>query len=124
MERTLYERLGGAPGIAALVDDVVEAHMNNPAIRERFIPYRQDPQKIAVIKRNTCAFLGMGSGGPEVYEGRSMIDAHTGMSISEEEFTAACSDIMETLARHRIAEDARSEVSGMLASMKDQIVFK
>ena len=27
MNKTLYERLGGAPGIAALVDDVITAHL-------------------------------------------------------------------------------------------------
>ena len=32
MTTILYERLGGADGITAIVDAVVEAHMSNPAI--------------------------------------------------------------------------------------------
>ena len=40
--QTLYERLGGATGISALVDDIIEAHMNNPAIKARFLPSRDD----------------------------------------------------------------------------------
>jgi hypothetical protein len=37
---TLFERLGGTPGITAIVDDVIDAHMNNPAINARFLPTR------------------------------------------------------------------------------------
>lgn len=43
MSNSLYERLGGATGIATLVDDIVEAHMNNPLIKARFLPYARTP---------------------------------------------------------------------------------
>ena len=32
MNQILFERLGGTAGITAIVDDVVDAHMNNPSI--------------------------------------------------------------------------------------------
>ena len=34
--KTLFDRLGGTDGITAIVDDVIDAHMNNPAISSRF----------------------------------------------------------------------------------------
>jgi hemoglobin len=39
METTLFERLRGRSGISMLVDDAVDAHMKNPAINARFLPY-------------------------------------------------------------------------------------
>ena len=58
MSSILSERLGGATGIAALVDDVVEAHMTNPLIKARFLPYREDTDTLAKVKRHTCDFFG------------------------------------------------------------------
>ena len=62
--KTLFERLGGTEGITSLVDEVVEAHMNNPAISARFLPYTEQPEKLATIKKHTIDFFVMGSGGP------------------------------------------------------------
>jgi hemoglobin len=67
---SLYQKLEGAKGIASIVDGVVEAHLHNPVIRARFLTYLEDPEKVVVIKRHFCEFLGMGCGGPEVYSGR------------------------------------------------------
>ena len=36
MTTTLYLRLGGAEGIARLVDDVIDAHLANPLIKTRW----------------------------------------------------------------------------------------
>ena len=36
MSESLYDRLGGAKRIAAIVDDSVEMHLKNPLIKSRF----------------------------------------------------------------------------------------
>jgi len=102
MSNSLYERLGGAKGIASLVDDIVEAHMSNPMIEARFLPYRDDQDTLTKVKQHTCNFFGAGSGGPEQYSGRSMADTHRGMNISEQEYAAVADDILETLAKHKV----------------------
>jgi hemoglobin len=122
MPRTLYERLGGAKGIAALVDGIVEAHMVNPLIQARFLPYRDKPDVVEKVKRHTCDFLGAGSGGPEKYTGRSMVDTHRGMNISDAEYEAVADDIRLTLERHGIDAATRSEVMGIIQSLKGQVV--
>jgi hemoglobin len=55
--KTLFERLGGTPGITAIVDDVIEAHMNNPAINARFKPYKDQPERFAKIRQHTIEFF-------------------------------------------------------------------
>ena len=72
MSESLYERLGAEKGIVKIVDDVVEAHMNNPVISARFTPYLEQPENLAKIKTHTVNFFTTGSGGPQVYAGRDM----------------------------------------------------
>lgn len=122
MDTSLYTRLGGATGISALVDDVVEAHMGNPTIKARFIPYRDDPARLAVVKKHLCDFFGAGSGGPESYTGRSMPDTHRGMNINAEEYMCVIDDIMSTLQRHKIDEQTQKDVLAIAYSLKDQII--
>ena len=122
MSPSLYERLGGATGISALVDDIVEAHMANPLIKARFLPYREDTDTLTKVKRHTCDFFGAGSGGPEQYSGRTMRDTHRGMNITDEEYAAVTDDIMQTLARHKVDDQARQEVLTIVQSLKGDIV--
>lgn len=119
---TLYERLGGAAGIRALVDGIVDAHLENPVIEARFQPYLDQPARVAEIKRHTCAFLSEGSGGPDTYRGRSMTEAHRGMDISNVEYDAATDDILATLARHGHGAATQAEVAAMLDALRDEIV--
>lgn len=43
---SLYERLGGKEGITSIVDDVIAAHMANPAISAIFEPYKTDRKSV------------------------------------------------------------------------------
>jgi len=123
-QTSLYERLGGKEGISKLVDDIVDRHMENPAIATRFLPYRERPEELAVIKEHLCEFFGMGSGGPETYTGKEMPEAHRGMNISEEEYMHATDDIMLILDRHGMDENTKGEVLAIVWSLKEQIMHQ
>ncbi|GAA6201648.1 group 1 truncated hemoglobin [Aquicoccus sp. SU-CL01552] len=122
MQASMYERLGAAAGIKAIVADVVEAHMNNPVIRARFLPYRDDPENLAAVSQQLCDFLCAGSGGPETYTGRDMVETHRGMNISAEEYMAETDDIMATLAAHGIDEATRNDVLAIAYGLKGEIM--
>ena len=80
---TLYQRLGAANGIAALVDDIVDAHLKNLAIQARYQSLAEDSQRFDQAKQHLRDFLGAGTGGPEQYQGRrDMIETHRGMNVS------------------------------------------
>jgi hemoglobin len=119
---SLYQRLGRSDGITALVDDIVAAHMVNPAIQARFLPYASDPQRLSVIKQHLCRFLEAGSGGPSRYTGRSMPDTHRGMNISEAEYMAAIDDILAVLRKHAIDEQTQKDVLAIAYSLKGDIL--
>lgn len=122
MEKSLYEKLGGAQKIKIMVDDIVDAHLGNPVISARFMPYLERPEYVEQVKQHMCDLLGMGSGGPEKYTGRDMETTHKGMNISEEEFAAALDDILMVLDNHGIGNQAKNEVLGMLYAMKDEVI--
>lgn len=121
-QTSLYQRLGGKEGIAALVDDIVEMHMNNPKVSARFRPYLEQPEALAQVKKHTCDFFGMGSGGPEVYAGRDMETTHRGMNISEEEYMHVADDIMGALDKHGMDETTKKDVLAIVWSLKEQIM--
>jgi hemoglobin len=119
---SLFERLGGTAGIEAIVDSLIAAHMENPAIRARFVPYLDTPERLQAIKGHVCTFLEAGSGGPRGYTGRAMRDAHRGMNISEAEFVAAVDDILLVLQKHGVDEATRKDILAIAYSLKNEIV--
>ena len=121
-EKTLFDRLGGKVGIASLVDDVVEEHMNNPKISARFLPYKDRPEYLDQVKKHTCDFFGMGSGGPVEYTGRDMETTHRGMNISEAEYMNVMDDILNVLDKHNKDEQTKKDVLAILYSLKGQMI--
>ncbi|KZY29242.1 globin [Roseovarius sp. HI0049] len=119
---TLFERLGGAPGIRRIVDGAIAAHMENPVIRARFTPYEDKPARVEEIKQHTCDFLAAGSGGPDAYRGRSMAEAHRDMNIAPAEYDAAADDILTTMQRLGYDRDTRGAVAHILQSLKPEII--
>jgi len=121
---TLYERLGGEEGLIAIVDDVVEAHMNNPAVSARFLPYKERPEYLAQVKKHTVNFFCAGSGGPQKYEGRDMTTTHRGMNINATEYMHVIDDVMGVLDKHSKSEETKKDVLAIFYSLKEQIMEK
>ena len=124
MNTTLFERLGGRIGISKIVDDTVENHMNNTNINARFLPLKNEHEKLAIIKTHTIDFFSMGSGGPANYHGRDMETAHKGMNISPGEYVHTVDDIFAALDKNGIDEAAKKEVLYILWSLKGMIISK
>ena len=124
VESSLFERLGGKDGIAMIVDDVIEAHMNNPAIQARFLPYKNQPERMAVIRQHTIEFFSAGSGAQVAYAGRDMQTTHKGMNISPAEYMYVVDDIMMVLDKHKIDGESKKDVLAILWSLKGMIIAK
>lgn len=122
MARTLYNRLGEIKGITKLVDDVVNLHMGNPTISPRFVPYRDQPDRLRLIKQHTVHFFCAGSGGPQEYKGRDMVTTHKGMNISEQEFMAVVDDILEAMDVNNYGDEEKKDVLAILYSLKGGVI--
>jgi hemoglobin len=119
MTQSLYERLGGAPAIAAIARDIVALHRKNPLIRTRF-----EVVDVEALETHVRTFIGAGTGGPEAYEGRDMPSAHKGMNLNERELVAAIDDVLLALRNNGVGEGEQNEMLAILYSLKDEVLFK
>jgi len=117
MSSSLYERLGGEQGLTRIVNDTIDNHLKNLIVKTRF----QDADR-EKLHRLAFEFFGMGSGGPQQYSGRSMADTHRSMNISEQEYLSVVDDILAALDKNGVEQPARTEVLGILYSLKDEII--
>ena len=117
MNTSLYERLGRAEGIVAIVDKAVDRHAANPLLAPRFS--RTDLPR---AKRLGALFFCMGAGGPQQYDGRDLRTAHAGMNISEQELVAAIDDFVAAMQEQGVAPPEVNEVVGILYSLKGEVM--
>ena len=118
MSGTLFERLGGSEGVRSIVDAVVANHLANPTIKTRY----ENVEDLDTVGDKVVEFFTVGSGGPGEYTGRSMLDTHRGMNISEEEFLAVVDDTMKAITAHNLSEETYKDVLAILYSLKAEIV--
>jgi hemoglobin len=117
MAATLYQRLGGAERIAAIIEDAIDRHAVNPALAPRF-----RGKDLPALKQLGMQFFCAGAGGPQKYEGRDMRTAHAGMNISEQEFLATIDDIVAAMNAQSVAQAEVNEVIGILYSLKGEVL--
>ncbi len=122
MSTSLFERLGGNDGLRNLTRTVIENHLNNPVIQKRYEPLAKDPARFEAVFQHVVDFFSESAGGPVSYKGKSMVEAHTGMNISGDEFLAVLDDIMAGLRQHGIDEESQKDVLAFCYSLKPQIV--
>lgn len=117
MSASLYERLGGTEKITRIAHDIVDNHLVNKAIATRFADSDVD-----ALKKGAATFFIMGTGGPDVYEGKDMLTVHKGLNISAEEFMAVLDDALAAMEKNNVELREQQEVLYTLYSFRDQIV--
>ena len=122
-EATLYERLGGIYSIAAVVDELIERlEVNevlnaNPAIDKA----RTSVPK-AGIKFRLTAMICQATGGPEVYNGRSMKDSHAHLNISNAEWDEMVKVFSQLLNDFKVPKKEQGELFALISPTKADIV--
>lgn len=117
MTESLFERLGGVEGVTRIAHDVVDNHRANPSISKRFAEF-----DVAKLKKGAADFFVMGSGGPNVYEGKDMIATHKGMNISNDEFVAVLDDAVAAMEKNNVGQREKEEVLYIFFSLKNDVV--
>lgn len=119
-QKTLYQRLGGYDAIAAVTDDFIGGLAGDPQLKHFFGGLSVDSQK--KLRQHVVDFLCSATGGPCVYTGRDMKTAHTGLGISEADWTASVNHLIATLDKFKVPEKERGEVLGAISGLKGDIV--
>jgi hemoglobin len=116
-DQSLYQRLGGRATITAIVDDALGNIAADPRINQRF--RNADAHH---LKSDLVDLLCLRAGGPCVYTGRNMADAHEAMHIRDDEFDALVDDIAKSLDKLKVPAAERAEALTILNQMKSAIV--
>lgn len=118
-EKSLFERLGGQEKIHALTKEIVRLHYKNAPIVHVMEGVDGD-----ALARKVAQFVIAGTGGPGVYDGLSMKDAHAHLKLTNEHFMAAGSDVIQAMKNLGHGEDEINEIVCILVSLRPQVVIE
>ncbi|HKC99499.1 MAG TPA: group 1 truncated hemoglobin [Methylomirabilota bacterium] len=117
---TLYKRLGGREGIALVVGDFVTNMAGDSRVNARFKDMKgPEAEK---LKSNLADQICDATGGPCSYLGRDMKTTHKGMKITDSEWNATVENLVKALDKNKVDPKDKTELLGVLAPMKADIV--
>ena len=133
-ENSLYERLGGAFAIAAVVDRFSNAIIDdkiagqgssNPALREW---HTKELARLPGLKFMRTLWLCNVAGGPQGYVGTrpghdplSLEEAHRNLHIAPDEFDAVAGILAKTLDEFNVPAAEKDEVLAAFAAHKGEV---
>jgi hemoglobin len=133
-ESSLYDRLGGAFAIAAVVDHFSDAIISNPmvgrssenpALREW---HTNNLARLPGLKFMRTLWVCDISGGPQDYAGTrpgrtdlGLEEAHRDLRISPDEFDEVAAELARTLDHFEVPPQEKEEVLGAFAAHKGEV---
>jgi hemoglobin len=133
-EKSLYERLGGAFAIAAVVnrfsdaiidDRVAGTGSSNPALREW---HTNELARLPGLKFTRTLWLCNVAGGPQGYVGTrpghdplSLEEAHRDLHIAPDEFDAVAGILAKTLDEFKVPAAEKEQVLAAFAAHKGEV---
>jgi hemoglobin len=135
-KKSLYDRLGGEKGITAVVDDFVPRVMSDPRVnwdrkgvkqggfsihRGRSVAWNPTPEAVQQLKVHLIQFISLSTGGPSVYNGREMTEAHAGLHIKNAEFDAAVGDLKASMDKVQIPLKEQKELLALIETTRPQV---
>lgn len=113
---TLFERIGGEAGVAALVDAFYARVLADPELAPFFATTPMDK-----LRRMQREFFAAALDGPLVYTGRSMAEVHAGRGIQPRHLRRFVDHLFETLRDQQIDEDEAYAVVSRINTWADEI---
>jgi|GEM_PF-1257013 len=120
--RTLYQRLGGYDAIAAVTDDFIGKMIADKQLGRFFTGLSQNSREI--LRQHLVEFLCVQSGGSCKYVGRDLGEVHTGLHITESDWTVAVNYLVGTLDKFHVPAQEKGELLTAVSSFKEDIVGK
>ena len=134
---SLFDRLGGQPGISNIVSDFVLRVMDDPRVNwdrqgikkggftlshNQSVTWHPDSKSVGLLKIHMSQFLALATGGPAKYNGEPIQETHANMHISNPEFDAAVGDLKASLDKLQVPNLEQKELLAIVESTRPQIV--
>lgn len=102
-EGSLEEALGGEAGMKQIVEDLVDEAVKDKRVNfSRNGKYPMDAKRVAHLKAQFLTLARAIAKSDGSYKGKSMIDAHKGMGITDKEFDAFLEDFEKVLKKNNV----------------------
>ncbi len=116
-EPTLYDRLGGADAVDAVVDGFYDRVLAD----ESLAPYFDDVDADE-LRSHQKQFITYAAGGAEEWDGPSMAVAHEHLDITDAAFDRVAEHLDASLRAHDVSEADREELLDAVAALRDEVV--
>lgn len=117
VDDTLYQQLGGQPGLVRLTDDFMQRLLADP----RMNPFFKDTDQ-KVFKAQLADQFCEVSGGPCKRKGKDMKTVHSGQDVTKSNFNALVEVLQQSMDAQGIAFSAQNRLLAKLAPMHREII--
>ena len=122
---TLFERLGGIYGIAGAVDILTDRLYNNKSANANpEVAAFHAKQGQPGFKFLVTAWSIEQTGGPKMYPGRDMREAHAHLRVTQRDFDIVAGEIVATLNYVGVPLEEHKEFMNIIESFRSMVVEK
>lgn len=118
-KQSIYELIGGEKALVSVVDDLYLRMLADPRLRSFFAGV-----SVARLKSRQVEYFGEAFGGPHVYTGSSMRDAHRGRGIGQEHFDLVCAHLRSALRSAGVPGRTIEAIMAVVAPLAPEIVSR
>jgi hemoglobin len=112
----LFEKLGGAEGVQAIINDMYQRVLADPMLSPFFEKVPMDR-----LRRMQYQFIASALDGPVEYTGAELNAIHRGRGIAAKHFAKFCGHFADAVEAHGASKDEVDRALGRLATYKDKI---
>ena len=122
-DKPLYERIGGYKAVAAAVDHLVDNIYKNATLNKNpALKAVHDLNERSAFKLILATWVIENTGGPKVYIGRPMDQAHAHLSITTNEFNVILHECKETFYQLGVPDKEMGELMAGLEAQREKVV--
>jgi hemoglobin len=116
-ETSIYEAIGGRAAVTAAVERLYARLLADPEL-SRFFPGGVGARHLAYV----VTVLGEALGGPERYRGRSIVDAHHSLGITDAHFARTAGHLADALDDLAVPRHLTERIVGIVAGLRPAVV--
>ena len=113
---SIYEQIGGAEALEAVVDDFYGRVLADDQLAGFF-----SGTNMARLKGKQVEFFAAALGGPDPYTGAPMQQVHQGRGITMRHFTLVAGHLADSLSAAGVPEEIIGQIVGAIAPLADDI---
>ena len=116
-QSSVYEQIGGQPALQAAVDEFYRRVLADPSLAPYFTHTDLDR-----LKAHQRAFLAAAFGGPQLFHGRGLHDAHAHLAITDAAFDRIVATLIQSLGDLGAPAHAVGAIAERLETVRGDIV--